>query len=165
MSQANLMILSILALTCSAALPDCPGHAPEETPPDGDVIDEPAADAPGQRCICDHECRDEAGAEGICVFGVCMTRPLTATGTEPECPPSMVLREIYEYGGLVCFPLCDAFECRGDCDRDGVCIDTEDTDSECDPTCSSYSSDDSVEPPSPSAISSCPERGTLLPCE
>lgn len=103
-------------------------------------------DPPGSNCSCDIECRAISDHRPICVFGICMLRPQfrhTCEGPTRTCPPAMQLREVYEYGGFVCYPECESYECEGDCDRFGACLDTEDTDFRCDPLCAAYCSEDS----------------------
>lgn len=137
------MIFSTLP-ACDQASPDT---ADVEPPTSTDAMGAPdERDPPGLDCSCDMECRPLPDHPAICVFGVCMLRPRfrqTCEGPARTCPAAMQLREVYEYGGFVCYPECAAFECDGDCDRFGACIDTEDTDFWCDPLCSSYCSDDS----------------------
>ena len=101
--------------------------------------------SPGTDCFCDIDCDDGEDARGICVFGICMNRPAAGPLTQPTCPEGMRLLEVYEYGGLVCYPECEHFACEGKCDQRGLCVNTEDTDFWCDPRCSAYCSGD---PPS-----------------
>lgn len=113
---------------------------------DRDEPDDPVKEPPGMSCVCDEDCMNIDEFQGICVFGVCMLRAsdeCPEPGSREVCPEGSRCWEVYEYGGFVCYPDCDSYECEGDCHRNGSCIDTEDTDHGADPDCSSYSSDDS----------------------
>jgi len=143
-TNALWMLIAMLVLSVGATCPeDDLDEADADTEPETDAV--PDLDPPGSDCSCDAECAGEPGHAAICVFGVCMLRPAMVrdcAGQRRTCPPSMQLREVYEYGGFVCYPECGAFECEGDCDRYGACIDTEDTDFWCNRLCASYCSDD-----------------------
>lgn len=115
-----------------------------ETPADGveDAVEDLAEPMPpGSTCICDSDCMEMDGQEGICVYGICMVRAsdtCSEGGSSEECPEHLRCWGLRGHEGSICFPDCDAFECAGQCDSDGSCIMTEGMD--CDSACCSYDS-------------------------
>ena len=116
-----------------AAEPGVPDAA-EETP-----IDAPPAGGgePGSECSCDADCADEGSHEGVCVYGICMTRASGACasgGSQGECPAGSRCWGLTGWdGGSLCWPDCDAHSCAGTCDGDGSCV--PEAGDDCDPTC------------------------------
>ncbi len=112
-----------------------PGEGEGEGGGGGDV-------APGGACECDSDCSTpEPGFEPICVYGVCMIRAsgeCASGGSRSECPDGLRCWSIQGVPGTICWPDCETFECAGDCDGDGSCVMT--ADSDCDPDCGSYCS-------------------------
>ena len=138
MPQKQLVILSTALLVGCLTLSCDDEPAPFEI--EGEI--------PGADCHCDSDCLSFGGFRAICVFGICMTRPnapCDSGGAREICPFGYRCREVHEYGGEVCYPPCsDA--CEGRCDREGFCIDTEDSDFGCRTQCSAYCSDDNPPP-------------------
>lgn len=106
---------------------------------DGDSDGDAEAGPPGSACDCDDDCQDVDGHDGICVFGVCMTRPssdCSSPGSSEECPEGSRCWGFSGQEGSICWPDCDSYECAGECDADGSCIMSSET--SCDPGCGSY---------------------------
>ena len=105
------------------------GSGTPENPPD--------SQSPGDLCDCDSECVAVEGHEGICVLGVCMTKPsgdCSAAGSTTECNTGSRCWSL-ENSGAICFPDCTTFDCKGQCDGDGSCAPTDQT--SCDYGCGS----------------------------
>lgn len=144
-SIGTALSICVLAALCAASCLE--EDEPQQGRDDEVAHEPPELLPPGMSCRCDRECAPWGGCRSVCVFGVCMPRPCRPFGSDleaPRCPDHTLEVEVHEYGGVVCYPECEAFDCEGDCDRSGLCRDTEDTDFWCDPRCSSYSSDDSI---------------------
>ncbi|MDQ3036884.1 MAG: hypothetical protein M3Y87_31110 [Myxococcota bacterium] len=108
---------------------------------------------PGSRCACDAECEGNATHPGVCVYGICMTRPSgeCSAGSRAECSEGSRCWRVRDTDGFVCWPDCDAFSCGGTCDADGSCVGRGELD--CDPACGSFCG----EPP-------CSTRSPSGPC-
>ena len=102
----------------------------------GDPMNPPDTQSPGDLCNCDSECAAVDALEGICVFGVCMTRPggeCASAGSTAECNGGSRCWSM-DGAGSICFPDCNTFECdSGTCDSDGSCVPNENT--SCDYSC------------------------------
>lgn len=97
------------------------------------------AAAPGSLCDCDSDCQAVEGHNGICVFGVCMTRAsadCSAAGSTEECGANSRCWGLTGYEGYICWPDCGPYSCAGECDGDNSCAPSDST--SCDPTCGSY---------------------------
>ncbi len=116
--------------------PDPTGDAPVDP-----LIDAPTANgvAPGGACSCDADCADEGSNEGVCIFGVCMTKASGACaspGSASECPTGSRCWTLNGADvGPLCWPDCSAHSCAGECDGDGSCAPS--ATSNCDVTCGS----------------------------
>lgn len=87
----------------------------------------------GQACDCDTDCEDKDWREGICVAGVCMTRPAGDCDTNACAYPDYCVN--FEETGPTCVPKCDG-QCEGVCSQDGYCVPGQDT--SCRSSCSAY---------------------------
>ena len=100
------------------------------------------AGEPGSLCRCDGDCENEQGFEGICVFGVCMTRAsatCSAGGSRDGCPTGSRCWGLRGYEGSICWPDYASYpDCVGMEDSDGSCMYIEETRSVCDRSCASY---------------------------
>ena len=95
----------------------------------GTPMNPPDTQQPGDLCDCDSECVAMEGHEGICVLGVCMTKPTAdcaSAGSTTECNSGSRCWSL-ENSGSVCFPDCSTFECGGQCDGDDSCMPTDTT--------------------------------------
>jgi hypothetical protein len=101
-------------------------------------IDAPALTAPGGACTCDADCADDGGHEGVCIYGVCMSRASSTCslgGSTDECPAGSRCWGVSgTNAGSICWPDCDAHACVGTCDLDDSCV--PDVDNDCNGTCS-----------------------------
>lgn len=95
--------------------------------------------APGGACSCDADCADDGAAQGVCVYGVCMTKASGACasgGSQSECPAGSRCWNLDGSDvGPLCWPDCDAHTCAGQCDGDGSCVPA--ANSNCDAACGS----------------------------
>jgi hypothetical protein len=104
--------------------------------PDGQP---PSTQDPGGACDCDADCKSVDGHDGICVFGVCMTRAsgaCSSAGSQAECPAGSRCWGLQGVDGSICWPDCSAHGCAGTCDNDGSCA--PDASSDCRYSCSTY---------------------------
>jgi len=91
----------------------------------------------GQLCVCDNECRDVEGLEGVCFYGICA---LVADSCEIGCPGGHICRNFSIIEKDICFRKWvvtdNITNCEGVSDLDFSCINnlTEDLD----PSCSKY---------------------------
>lgn len=95
-----------------------------------------AASAPGGACTCDADCPDVGSHEGVCIYGVCMTKASAACsmgGSTAECPTGSQCWNLTGHEGSLCWPECATYSCAGTCASDGTCEPNAQTD--CDPTC------------------------------
>jgi hypothetical protein len=84
----------------------------------------------GDACNCDSECQAVDNHEGVCVYGVCMTKAsadCSAGGSTAECPAGAQCWSIQNVAGSLCIPECAGISCAGGCDSDGLCLPTENT--------------------------------------
>ncbi len=96
---------------------------------------------PGSACNCDSDCNAVEGHDGICVYGVCMTKasgPCSAGGSTVECNAGSQCWGLQGQEGYICWPNCADFSCAGGCDADGSCGPSADTN--CGYSCGSYCS-------------------------
>ncbi|MBW2264042.1 MAG: hypothetical protein JRG91_18930, partial [Deltaproteobacteria bacterium] len=93
-------------------------------------------------CTCDSDCLPFEAREGVCVYGICMTRAAdecAEPGSIVECPNNMRCFPVEGFTSPVCWPDCTVFECVGECNTAGVCTPTAGMD--CDGSCGSFCSD------------------------
>lgn len=90
-------------------------------------------------CSCDADCADDGAAQGVCIYGVCMTKAsgqCASGGSQGECPAGSRCWTLDGSDvGPLCWPDCDAHTCAGQCDSDGSCVPT--SSSNCDASCGS----------------------------
>jgi hypothetical protein len=99
----------------------------------------PGGKQPGDLCQCDAECATVEAHTGVCVYGVCMTRPsadCSAGGSTVECHAGSACWGLEGEEGFLCIPSCSSYDCKGGCDEGGACLPTKDT--SCDYGCGSY---------------------------
>jgi len=121
----------------AAPVPGRPDAAP--APGDPDARPPVTGIAPGGGCTCDADCDSDTGRDGICVYGLCMTRAsadCSAGGSSVECGAGSRCWGLAGETGSICWPDCDAYSCDGACDSDGSCAPT--SGSDCGYTCGSY---------------------------
>ena len=95
-----------------------------------------AATPPGGSCSCDADCQGVDNHEGVCIYGVCMTKAsakCSAGGSTAECPTGSQCWNLSGQDGSLCWPECATYTCAGTCASDGTCEPNAQTD--CDPTC------------------------------
>jgi hypothetical protein len=95
--------------------------------------------SPGDACGCDADCPAVGSHEGVCVFGVCMTRAsetCSAGGSTAECGAGSQCWGLEGVEGSICWPDCASYDCAGQCDGDGSCAPT--ATNECTYSCSDY---------------------------
>ncbi len=122
------------------------GAQGDDTPtidaPAGTQVDAPATPgggAPGSTCSCDADCADDGTHDGVCIYGVCMTKASGACasgGSQTECPTGSRCWTLDgSDAGPLCWPDCAAHTCgtNGACDADGSCGPK--AASNCDATC------------------------------
>jgi hypothetical protein len=113
-----------------------PGIGGSTTPPQPD-----SSVAPGGLCSCDKECQTIDGREGMCVYGVCMTRAsatCSSAGSTSECGAGSRCWSMEGENGSICWPDCSSYDCQGTCDPDNSCVPNDTTN--CDYSCGSYCS-------------------------
>jgi hypothetical protein len=123
---------------------DVDGDGDADVDGDGDADGDSDGDAtpigpPGSTCSCDSDCEEIEGHEGICVFGICMTRAsadCSGAGSSAECAAGSRCWGLTGQEGSICWPDCESYECAGTCDADGSCVATEGMG--CDSECGSY---------------------------
>jgi hypothetical protein len=114
-------------------MPDAPASTQSDAPATT------AGTAPGGSCSCDADCADDGGHDGVCIYGVCMTKASGACasgGSNAECPTGSRCWTLDgSDAGPLCWPDCAAHTCgsTGTCDADGSCAPA--ADSNCDATC------------------------------
>lgn len=94
------------------------------------------AGQPGSACSCDADCAAVDGHDGVCIYGVCMTKASGSCamgGSTAECPANSQCWNLTGHTGSLCWPECATYQCAGACASDGTCEPTSQTD--CDPTC------------------------------
>ena len=88
-----------------------------------------AGAAPGSRCNCDADCSSVGANQGICYFGICVTKPLAsslpANGCQPNdretgCPSGSRCYD-NSLGQSLCFLDCQNQACTGECNSSGLC--------------------------------------------
>jgi hypothetical protein len=91
---------------------------------------------PGGACSCDADCQDAGSHEGVCIYGICMTKASGACasgGSTAECDAGSQCWYLSGNSQPLCWPECAKYQCGGMCASDGTCEPTASTD--CDPTC------------------------------
>lgn len=91
---------------------------------------------PGGTCTCDADCQSIDNHEGVCIYGVCMTKAsanCSAGGSTAECPAHSQCWNLSGHEGSLCWPECATYTCAGTCASDGTCEPNAQTD--CDPAC------------------------------
>lgn len=138
------LVLVMVMAACGPKAAGITGGDDEPDPtvdaPPGTPIDAPpgmAGVAPGGECSCDADCAPDAGHDGVCIYGVCMTKASGAcasAGSTTECPTGSRCWTLDgSDAGPLCWPDCSAHTCSGTCDGDGSCAPA--ADDNCDPTC------------------------------
>ena len=95
-----------------------------------------AGTPPGGTCTCDADCQDVDNHDGVCIYGVCMTKAsanCSAGGSKTECPAGSQCWNLTGHQGSLCWPECATYTCAGTCASDGTCEPNAQTD--CDPAC------------------------------
>jgi hypothetical protein len=93
---------------------------------------------PGGKCSCDDDCQDDGSHEGVCIYGICMTKasgPCAMGGSTTECGMGSQCWYLSGNDQPLCWPECAKYTCEGKCASDGTCEPTAETD--CDPACGS----------------------------
>ena len=91
---------------------------------------------PGGTCSCDADCQDVGSHDGVCIYGICMTKASGACasgGSTAECGAGSQCWYLSGNSQPLCWPECATYMCKGACASDGTCEPTAQTD--CDPTC------------------------------
>ena len=91
---------------------------------------------PGGTCSCDADCQDVGTHDGVCIYGICMTKASGACamgGSTAECGPNSQCWYLSGNPQPLCWPECATYMCGGTCASDGTCEPNAQTD--CDPTC------------------------------
>ncbi len=136
MGKNFLLIIVSVLISCSSGVSvigndeDTDKNLPDENYSSGNKTT-------GQLCVCDNECMDSYGLEGICFYGICA---LAADSCEKVCPQDHICRNFSIIEKDVCFRKWIVTDnvpnCEGVSDLDFSCINnlTEDLD----PSCSKY---------------------------
>lgn len=107
--------------------------APTAMPDSGTTV---SGTQPGGSCTCDADCEDVGSHEGVCIYGICMTKASGACasgGSTAECGAGSQCWYLSGNPQPLCWPECATYTCSGMCASDGTCEPTAATD--CDPTC------------------------------
>jgi hypothetical protein len=138
-----LLVLAMVVMTGCGPQGAAQGGDDDGTPMP-DAATEPGVDAavteqatpPGGTCSCDADCQDAGSHDGVCIYGICMTKASGACasgGSTTECDAGSQCWYLEGNPLALCWPECSKYTCAGKCAMDGTCEPTAQTD--CDPTC------------------------------
>ncbi|MBA3455394.1 MAG: hypothetical protein H0T42_20040 [Deltaproteobacteria bacterium] len=136
-----IVMMVVAAAACGSAASNSGDDDPTIDAPNGsvDAPATPGGGAPGSMCSCDADCADDGSHDGVCIYGVCMTKAsgtCASGGSQSECPTGSRCWTLDgSDAGPLCWPDCAAHTCgtSGMCDADGSCGPK--TGSNCDATC------------------------------